>query len=48
MQKTLLSNTENQPGYQPDEFGSKRVEELALRPQVENMIRIDAPVRTRA
>jgi hypothetical protein len=27
MQKTLLSNTENQPGYQPDEFGSKRVED---------------------
>jgi len=26
MQKILQSNTENQTGYHPDEFGSKRVE----------------------
>jgi len=27
MQETLLSNTENEAGYQADEFGSERVED---------------------
>jgi hypothetical protein len=27
MQETLLSNTENETGYQADKFGSERVED---------------------
>jgi hypothetical protein len=46
MQKTLLSSTEDQPGYQPDEFGSNGGENRGFGCSVEMRYAVDPKAET--